>query len=83
MGNLLRSLPWLALLLTASPTLASAAGTGGPRLELIADSAAKPAAAASQTFVPDGAAIAVPGSDVDKVGQIILTAIGGDRKSVV
>jgi hypothetical protein len=77
MGNLVRHLPWLALLLIASPTMASAAGPGTPALELVADSAAKPSAAASQTSVPDGAAIAMPGSDVDKVGQIILKAIGG------
>ena len=77
MGNLLRNLPWLALLLTALPTLASAAAPATPALVLIADSPAKPTAAASQSSVPDGAAIAVPGSDVDKVGQIILKAIGG------
>jgi len=36
-----------------------------------------PALAASPTSVPDGATIAAPGSDVDKVGQVILKAIGG------
>lgn len=54
MGNLMRSLPWLAMLLLTTPALAAAS-----------------------TSVPDGATIAAPGSDVDKVGQVILKAIGG------
>lgn len=57
---------------------APVAGTSAPSATTAAD-AGKPAAATNTTgpALPPGATIAAPGSDVDKVGQIIVAAIGG------